>query len=100
MAVVKNEAKQNLTGRNASYRLRDNKIGQRFMLKLINVITKHMMEHDIKFSHLAKKLGITRASVSIMFTGRVVWSFMTFINVCDALDLDFQVVLTPRSVKL
>lgn len=97
---IKTDKKPVLNGRNASYRLKDETLGRRFMLKVINTIVLHMNERKINFSTLAKKLGITRASVSIMFSGRVMWSFMSLMNVCDALDLNFQLILTPRTVKL
>ena len=87
-------------GRNAAYKTGDNLLSKRFMLKILNSINQHIQEKGVNFNYIAKKLGVSRACVSIMFSGRVVWTFTTLINVCDALDLDFQLVLTPRSVKL
>lgn len=86
--------------RNKAHHLKDPVLGKNFMLKVINEIVKYMFDNDINFNYIAKKLGVSRASVSIMFSGRVMWTFMTMINVCDAIGLDFQLVLTPRIVKL
>lgn len=82
------------------WRAYDRKCGLHYTMKLINVIFTYMQEKKITFAELSRKMKITRASTSQIFSGNVVWSLATLIKICDAIGLDFQLVLTPRIVKL
>ena len=82
------------------HRKGDSLAGKRYMVKILNSISEYMQENGYNFNYIAKKLCVSRSCISTMFSGRVVWTFVTLINVCDALDLDFELVLTPRKVKL
>lgn len=82
------------------WRTYDRMTGIRYTLKLINTIYSYMQDKKITFAEIARRMAISRASVSQMFSGSVVWSLATLIKVCDVLDLDFELVLTPRKLKL
>ena len=73
--------------------------GKVFMQKLIDQIYLHMQKAGVNYSSLAKKMCVSKPTVSQMFSGDVIWSFYSLMKVCDALDLDFQVILTPKKVK-
>lgn len=82
------------------WRTYDRMTGMRYTLKVINTISVYMQNNGINFAELSRRMSISRTSVSQMFSGTVVWSLSTLIKVCDALDLDFELVLTPRKLKL
>lgn len=78
----------------------DKNSGKRMSMKLINIIAEYMITNKISFNSLAKKMMMTRCSVSEMFSGNHVWSLSTLIKVCDALEFNVDIILTPRKLTL
>lgn len=97
-----NEEKSTVVARRGGkiWTAQERRDGKVFMLKLIEKIYEHMQNKGVNFNYIAKRTCVSRPTISKMFSGNVVWTFSTLMKICNALDLDFEVVLTPRKLKL
>ncbi len=69
------------------------------LLKITGKLYEIMKEKGLNYSKIAKKLNVSRARISALFSCQHNVTLKTLIAVADALDCDLEIKLIPREVE-
>jgi len=71
----------------------------KILLETTARLYERMKEKKLNFSKLAKKLGVSRARISALFSCEHNVNLKTLVAVADALDCDLEIKLVPKEVS-
>lgn len=66
------------------------------LLEITHELYKKMKEKALNFSSIARKLNVSRARISALFSCQHNVTLKTLIAVADALDYEVEITLTPK----
>jgi len=69
------------------------------LLKITSELYERMKEKGLNFSKIAKKLNVSRARISALFSCQHNVTLKTLIAVADALDCDLEIKLVPKEIE-